>query len=211
MSSAKSTGIRRRGATLESTILDAGWEQLLEGGYQRFTIDAVAARSEAARSVLYRRWPSRVDLLKAVIRRRGEIDPIPVPDTGTLRGDVLAILTELNDRRSRIFGLIAARMGAYYDEIGGSPQELRKWFLADGPTGMDVIVERAVARGELARRPSGRIMALPADLVRHELFMTLAPAAPEVITEIVDEIFMPLVASPPLVTVASAPPPHAAS
>ena len=101
---------RRRGAALEAAILDAGWDQLLEAGYEGFTVDAVASRAHAARSVLYRRWPSRLELLKAVIRHRGTVDRIPVPDTGSLRGDVLALLTEFTKRRARTVGLIAARV-----------------------------------------------------------------------------------------------------
>jgi AcrR family transcriptional regulator len=58
--------------------VDAGWDQLIESGYERFTIDAVAERSSSARSVLYRRRPSRLDLLKAVIRHRGQVDSIPI-------------------------------------------------------------------------------------------------------------------------------------
>lgn len=192
MSSKGSVGLRRRGAALESAILDAGWEHLIEAGYERFTIDAVAERSSSARSVLYRRWPSRLELLRAVIRRRGEVDVIPIPDTGTLRGDMLAVLTEFNDRRSGIIGLITARLGAYYNEAGGSPEEIRKWFVPDGPSIMETIIERAVARGELATTPSARIVALPADLVRNELFMTMTAVAPETIIEIVDDVFLPL-------------------
>jgi AcrR family transcriptional regulator len=177
---------------LESAILDAGWAQLIEAGYERFTIDAVAARSSSARSVLYRRWPSRLDLLKAVIRRRGSVDAIPIPDTGTLRGDVLAVLTEFNERRSGIIGLIAARLGAYFDETGGSPHELRALFVPDGPTAMETIIARAVARSELATTPPARIIALPGDLLRHELFMTMTAATPQTILEIVDDVFLPL-------------------
>lgn len=193
MSSKGAINPRRRGAALESAILDAGWNQLIEAGYERFTVDAVAERSSAARSVLYRRWPSRLSLLEAVIRHRGETDALSTPDTGSLRGDVLALMTEFNDRRSRIVGLIAARLGAYYDEAGGSPRELRAWFMPDGPSAMVTIVDRAVARGELSKRPPARIIALPADLVRHELLMRMTAATPETIVEIVDEVFLPLV------------------
>ncbi|MHA3021556.1 TetR/AcrR family transcriptional regulator [Mycobacterium sp. BMJ-28] len=192
MSSKESAGLRRRGVVLESAILDAGWDQLIDAGYDRFTIDAVAERSATARSVLYRRWPSRLELLQAVVRRRGEVDGLPTPDTGSLRGDLLAILTEFSDRRSRIIGLIAARLGAYYDEAQGSPEELRTWFVPDGPSIMDTIIERAIGRGELATPPSARIAALPVDLLRHELFMTMAAVPPETIIEIVDDVFMPL-------------------
>lgn len=183
---------RRRGAALESAILDAGWDQLIEAGYERFTVDAVAARSGSARSVLYRRWPSRLDLLKAVIRHRGEIDMIPTPDTGTLRGDVLALLTEFNDRRSRTIGLLAARLGAYFDEAGGSPHQLRSLFLPQGPSSMEKIVQRAVSRGELAATPPPRVLTLPADLLRHELLMTMTAVSPQTIREIVDDVFLPL-------------------
>jgi len=190
--SSKAQGLRRRGAALETAILDAGWEQLLDGGYERFTIESVAERSSSARSVLYRRWPSRLDLLKAVIHHRGGIDSIPTPDTGTLRGDVLATLTEFNERRSRIIGLVAARLGAFYDEAGGSPREIRAWFVPDGPSVMDTVLDRAVARGEIAAMPSPRIVMLPVDLLRHELFMTMTAAKPETIVEIVDDVFLPL-------------------
>jgi AcrR family transcriptional regulator len=192
VSSKESSGLRRRGAELEAAILDAGWDQLMAAGYERFTIDAVADRSSSARSVLYRRWASRLDLLQAVVRHRGQRDSISIPDTGTLRDDVLAILTEFSDRRSRIVGLIAARLGAYYSQGGGSPQEIREWFLPEGPSGMETLVERAVARGELAAMPPPRIVALPSDLVRHQLLMTMAAVPPETIVEIVDEIFLPL-------------------
>ncbi|MGE2730942.1 TetR/AcrR family transcriptional regulator [Mycolicibacterium vaccae] len=184
---------RRRGAALEAAILDAGWDQLVENGYENFTIDAVATRSGSARSVLYRRWPSRRALLEAVMRRRGEIDMVQAPDTGSLRGDVIALLTEFNERRSRTLGAIVALLGAYFDDAGGSPGELRAQFVPDGPSAMETIVERAVSRGELTSAPPARIVSLPADLLRHELLMTLTAASPETIREIVDDIFLPLV------------------
>ena len=193
MSSKSVSGQRRRGSALESAILEAGWDQLLEAGYERFTIEAVAARSGSARSVLYRRWPSRTELLEAVLRHRGTHDRIEVPDTGNLRDDVVAVLTEFANRRSRIIGLITARLGAYFDEGGGSPQQLRTVFLADGPSAMETIVQRAVSRGELPAAPPDRVVALPVDLVRHELLMTMTAVPEDTIREIVDDIFLPLV------------------
>ena len=186
--------IRRRGAALESAILDAGWHQLIEAGYEGFTIEAVADRSSSARSVLYRRWPSRQALLRAVLQYQGQINAIPAPDTGTLRGDLLAVLTEFNNRRSGAIGLIAARLGAYFDEAGGSPEEIRRWFVPDGPSLIDIIVERAIARGELTAVPPVRILTLPIDLLRHELFMTMTAVTPATIVEIVDDVFLPLAA-----------------
>ncbi|MCV7227973.1 TetR/AcrR family transcriptional regulator [Mycolicibacterium komossense] len=193
MSSNTPAGSRRRGAALETAILDAAWDQLLEAGYDRFTIDAVATRAAAARSVLYRRWPSRMDLLRATVRHRGVVDEITAPDTGSLREDTLAILTEVNDRRSGLIGLFTVRLGAYFDEEGGSPAEFRSLFLPEGPSVMETIVGRAVARGELGPTPLPvRVISLPGDLLRNEIFMTMTAAAPETLVEIVDVIFLPL-------------------
>jgi AcrR family transcriptional regulator len=190
------TGSRRRGAALEAAILDAAWDQLLEAGYDRFTIEAIAARSSTARSVLYRRWPSRMDLLTATLRHRGQIDAIATPDTGHLRDDVITVLTDFNDQRSSFIGLFTARLGAYFDEEGGSPAELRALFVPDGPSVMETIVERAVARGELGPEPlPARIVSLPTDLLRHELFMRMAAAPTATIVEIVDDVFLPLATS----------------
>jgi hypothetical protein len=74
---------------------------------------------------------------------------------------------------------------------GGSPQPLRP-FLSDGPSSMETIVQRAVARGELAAMPPARIVALPADQFRHDLLMTMKAASPQTIREIVDDVFLPL-------------------
>ena len=51
-----------------------------------------------------------------------------------------------------------------------------------------------MARGELGpKTPPTRVVSLPFDLFRHEVLMTLEPVAPEVITQIVDDVFLPLV------------------
>src|SRR3984957_17041760 len=80
---------RRRGTELESAILDAAWEQLTAEGYEHFTIDAVAARAQTSKPVLYRRWKTREDLLRDTARHRGAADAPAIPQTGTLRGDLL--------------------------------------------------------------------------------------------------------------------------
>src|ERR1700727_1770293 len=71
---------RRRGAELEGAILDAAWEQLIAEGYEHFTVDTVAARARTSKPVLYRRWKTREDLLRATVRHRGAADPPAIPD-----------------------------------------------------------------------------------------------------------------------------------
>jgi len=107
---------RRHGAELERAILDAAWEQLVAEGYEHFTIDAVAARAQTSKPVLYRRWKTREDLLRATARHRGAADPPAVPDTGTLRGDLLALLSYANTTRNPMVALVSSMLGSYYNQ-----------------------------------------------------------------------------------------------
>src|ERR1700743_3382599 len=78
---------RRRGAALEAAILDAAWNVLETDGWGGFTFSGVADRAHSSKPVLYRRWRNREDLLRATLRRRGELSPSEPPDTGSLQGD----------------------------------------------------------------------------------------------------------------------------
>ena len=184
---------RRRGATLEAAILDAAWDVLETNGWSGFTFAGVAERAHSSKPVLYRRWRNREELLRATIRRRGEISPGGTPDTGSLRGDTIALLARINELRSSMAAVMSMWMGAQFQELSLSPAELRREFLADREPAMEVIVARAMARGELGpKTPPARIVSLAPDLLRHELVMTLGPVTPETIVSIVDEVFLPL-------------------
>jgi AcrR family transcriptional regulator len=61
---------RRRGAALEEAILDAAWDLLETDGWNGFTFAGVAERAHSSKPVLYRRWRTREELLRATLRRR---------------------------------------------------------------------------------------------------------------------------------------------
>src|SRR5215472_19059285 len=88
--------VRRRGSDLEDAILEAAWEELTAVGYAHLTIDAAAARAHTSKPVLYRRWPTRPELVLAALRQRGPLLSGEPPDTGSLRGDVLALLERMS-------------------------------------------------------------------------------------------------------------------
>ena len=186
---------RRRGADLEDAILDAAWDQLVAEGYGHFTIDTVAARAHTSKPVLYRRWKTSEELLHAAIRRRGAVAEVPDPDTGTLRGDFLALLRGSNTLRGDMAALLSSMLGSYYNQTGLAPADVRNIFLDGRPTATSRAIERAVARGEIdPARLTPRIASLPYDLWRHEVMMTLKPVPDHVLRQIVDDIFIPLVA-----------------
>src|SRR5919201_4334058 len=83
---------RPRDPRRRRAILDAAMALIAEVGYDRMTIDAIAARSGASKPTLYRRWPhGKPELVADAIRERRAEGGEP-PETGSLRGDLLALV-----------------------------------------------------------------------------------------------------------------------
>ncbi len=186
---------RRRGATLEQALLDASWQELEEGGYARFTMDAVAARAGTSRPVLYRRWKDRLDLLRATIVHVLERNRVEAPeDTGSLRGDLLALMRSINRTRAEFVTMMGVHLAGYFEETGTRPADLRDVIqYGRRPHALDVVYERAAARGEIdLSRLSPRVRGLPFALLQLELLTTLKPAPDAALEEIVDTIVLPL-------------------
>src|SRR4051812_46615340 len=99
---------RRRGQQLEAELLDTAWNELVEAGFANLTMESVAARARTGIAVLYRRWANKDELVLAAIKHYRESHPVDVPDTGTLRGDLLAALTGMGKARAAFFAIAAA-------------------------------------------------------------------------------------------------------
>ena len=187
---------RRRGPQLESALLEAAWNELVEVGFAGLTMESVAARAQTGVAVLYRRWANKDELVLAAIEHYGRSHPIEIPDTGTLRGDLLGLLTAMSMARATFMAVSAAAgFSGLLASTGLTPGQAREKMLDDQRIrGDQIIYRRAHDRGEidLDRIPPA-VLAMPFDLVRHDLFMTLEPVNPARITSIVDEIFLPLV------------------
>ncbi len=188
---------RRRGEELEGAILDAAWAQLTEAGYPGFTYEAIASRAGTSRPVLYRRWAKREDLLVATLRKFWFSRPIEAPDAGSLRADMIAYLHNADAGRSGITTILSVQLMDYFRDTGTSFSELRDVLRgARRTSGTDEIVARAIDRGELPREPlPERVINLPFDLLRHELFMTMRSVPEQTIVQIVDVIWLPLLRS----------------
>jgi AcrR family transcriptional regulator len=185
-------GHRRRGAELEDALLTAAWDELYEGGYGRFTMEAVAERAQTSTPVLYRRWPNRWELAVAAVRHHAGRNRVMVLNTGSLRTDLIAYLVEASKKRADIAVLFSLRMAEYFDDTASSMAELRENLLRGREGGHEIIYQRAVERGELKGELPPRLKTLPWDLLRHELMMTLRPLPRKAIVEMVDQIVLPL-------------------
>jgi AcrR family transcriptional regulator len=186
---------RRRGVELESAILDAAWEELVAVGFAKLTMESVAARARTGVAVLYRRWSSKDELVVAAIRSYSEQHQTDIPDTGTLRGDLVALLRNFNENKIWFTAVMASVFSGLLAGSGLTPADIRARVLEDRPLRSNEIFRRAEQRGEidLARVPVG-VLSLPYDLIRHDVLISLKSVPEERIMSIVDDIFMPLVA-----------------
>ena len=193
---AQQTRQRRRGEELEAALLEAAWQDLVEVGFAKLTMESVAARARTGVAVLYRRWPNKDDLVLAAIRHYGTTHPVDIPDTGDLRDDLIALLNNTSSLRVGFATIVSATFSGLLASTGLTPAQVREKIMADRPLSSDQLFARAHQRGEidLDRIPPA-VLAMPFDLMRHEMLMTYQPIPPERILAIVDDLFMPLVAA----------------
>ncbi len=184
---------RRRGEALETALLAAAWAELRSAGYAGLTFEAVADRAGTSRAVLYRRWRSRPELVIAAMRQNRPLLSGEIPDTGSLREDVLAVLRRMAVRLAEIG---PENMAALFGDILADAEVFRRMHgevLLIGAEVMTTILKRAADRGEARPGVSRRVATLPTDLFRHGLLVTREPLTDGEIVEIVDDVFLPLV------------------
>ncbi|ARR77731.1 tetR-family transcriptional regulator [Mycobacterium intracellulare subsp. yongonense] len=184
---------RRRGPALEEALLDAAWTELTERGYDELTIDGVAVRAGTSRAVLYRRWPNKQELVLAAVAHEVAKDVVVAPDTGSLRGDAIALLRQANKVRVGLVVPLLTRLGGFYQQTGSSLADLETLVRGRRDAALNQAIQRAIDRGEIEPdQVTERIARLPVDLFRYEVLMTLRPLPDEAIEEIVDTVWLPL-------------------
>lgn len=183
---------RRRGAELHAALLNAAWDILVEKGYSGFTYDAIAARAQTSRAVLYRRWPQRHLLVEEALRKAWV--PVPLPDTGSLREDAIDLLRSIAAARGTLMTVLIQDLADYYRESGNTLEDLREIIgAAHRERPFHALVERAVERGEIAAAPrNDRVLELPLDLLRQDMLMKGGATPDHALAEIIDEIWLPL-------------------
>ncbi|MCL4292278.1 MAG: TetR/AcrR family transcriptional regulator [Acidimicrobiia bacterium] len=141
---------RPRSPEVDEAISDAVIDELAEHGWDGLTVEGVAARAGVGKATIYRRHPSKIDLLIAAAERLVEQSELP-PDTGSLDGDVRALGRSYVRMmtRSRLGPLVPATIAATVR----SPElaRVQRRFMAQQLTGLSQVIARAVDRGELTR------------------------------------------------------------
>ena len=184
-----------RGRQLDATR-DAALELLAEIGYDRLSIDAVAARAKASKMTIYRRWSGKAELVVDALSSLRK--PREVPDTGSLRGDLDALASSSDSPDVRfdaklVLGVVSAL--ARNPELR---QVIREKFIGLGGGRLRQVFERAVARGEIPQERNLDLLVsiFPALVIHHLLTFGEFPDA-SFSAQVMDELILPLAGAPP--------------
>ncbi|TVT52479.1 TetR/AcrR family transcriptional regulator [Amycolatopsis rhizosphaerae] len=187
-----------RGEAREEAILGATVALLAEVGYDRMTMDAVAARARASKATIYRRWPGKAELVVAAVRRRSGSPPVAPPDTGTLRGDLLAVL---NSMRATLGGQDAALLFGLLLAMRRDPElarTVRGQVIDDKGVAFGEVLRRAAARGDLPPGLDGvAFVEIGSAMLFHRLFVTGEPLDEPFLAHLTDDILLPLLMREP--------------
>ena len=187
---------RKRDHTRDPEILDATLDVLAETGYDGMTIDQVAARAKAGKATLYRRWPSKAELVIDAVAcmKREALSPDALPDTGTLRGDLVAMIKppsiEDAERKLRIMAGVLSMLSKQPD----LREAIQAAMVEPRAVANRFLLRRAVQRGEI--RPDcdvDTLALLSASMVFYRTMIQQLPVDRAFLLSIIDEILLPAV------------------
>ena len=160
-STRRTEGVRVQGrsARVVEDVLAAVVEELGRVGYMALRFEDVAARSGVNKTTIYRRWPTKRELVVAALERTSE-DP-PSIDTGSLREDLLGLLRDFAVRVQTPLGRGVTRM-IQIERADPEVNEIILQLRGRHHQARRVLFDRAVARGEL---PAGSDTALLVELL----------------------------------------------
>src|SRR6476659_10293654 len=174
----------------ECELLAVTLELLQEHGYDRLTLDAVATTAHASKATLYRRWPTKAELvLAAFVEGTGQV--AVDPDTGTLRGDLL----RLGEQICAHVSTHASTIRAVLVEVSRSAEldaMMQEQFFDQRKALMAHVLARAVERGEIeASAVSDDLWdVLPGYLIYRFVLTGRAPSS-RTVQDVVDNVLIP--------------------
>lgn len=158
---------RPRSPETDDAILDSAMEVFCDSGYDGLSVESVAARAGVGKSTIYRRYPTKLDLVMAAINC-AKAGIVPSPDTGSVRADLLEIaqgyVTMLRD--SQVGRAIPMTLAA--KDRNPELARAHELFVGERRALTYAVIQRGIDRGEL---PAGTDPKLVADMITGALFM----------------------------------------
>ncbi len=179
-------------ADRRTAICDAVFELLAEVGYDRMTMDAVAARARASKATIYRSWPSKPELVaEAIIHHFGETTASP--DTGTLRGDLLAIVSQACVTAQSTDGDVISGLMTAAARNPDLSETMQRCMYETKHSMFQQIIDRAVARGELCCGTDAEILhEVLHSLIMSRRMMELGTLDDAYAERVVDQVLVPV-------------------
>lgn len=137
-----------RAARVRASVLAAASELLMEVGYEAMSIEEVAARAGVHKTTVYRRWPTKSELVTDAVRAQSDAD-VPIPDTGTVLGDLEQFASEIVANIGSVGGARRTKSIVAAATISDQLAAGMHGFWAERLAMSAAIVDRAVERGEL--------------------------------------------------------------
>ena len=174
----------------ESELLAVTLQLLQQHGYERLTVDEVAATARASKATMYRRWPTKADLVYAAVLE-GISQEAVVPDTGSLRGDLLEI-GHIVSRQVREHATTIRAVLAENSRDADLGNVVRQQFFGQRKKEITAVLHRAVDRGEIAAEAVDDELwdLLPGYLVFRAVVQDRPPTR-RTVTALVDEVVLP--------------------
>lgn len=145
-----------RSARVQATAFEAVFQLLAEEGYEGLSMAAIAKRAGVHETSLYRRWKTKEQLILAAINHR-VAQGIPVPDTGALHSDLIAVLQSLQLFLQSRLGQVLFQTAVathHVPELRAFRQEHWRQRRAH----LQILFERAIARGELSQQVDSQLL-----------------------------------------------------
>ena len=182
-----------RAEAREQAILDAALELLMEVGYDRLSMDALAERAKAGKATIYRHWTGKAQIVAEAVRRLKMPSLAVAVDTGSLRGDLLGELQLMCDTMTTEDAAIVAGVMSAMRTDAELAHLVRSQVIETKRGKFKVIIERAVERGELPTDSTADVVeeVMPAMLI-NRLVIQGEPLDEVFAVHMVDDIVLPL-------------------
>jgi AcrR family transcriptional regulator len=186
--------------TRDADILDAALDVLSEEGFDGMTIDMVAARAKAGKATLYRRWPSKTELVIDAVAcmKNSEINLDELPDTGTLRGDLVAMMKPAPIRDASQKMRVMAGLVSLIARNPELAEAARAAVIAPRAEINRRFLQRAIDRGEIpADIDIAMIASISPSMVTYRTMMLGKPVDRDYLIGILDNVILPSVGLDP--------------
>jgi AcrR family transcriptional regulator len=191
---------RKRDESADARIIEAAIDVLAEAGFGAMTMDMVAARAKAGKATVYRRWTSKAELVRdaLIFMSRNSVDLDRLPDTGSLRGDLLAVLTpyskDFGEKKLRVL----AGLGSFFSEHRTLAEEATTGIFEPWMAVNRALMSRAIDRGEISPKADiDMACQVIASMTQHRTLTQSKPFDKKFYGTLLDSILIPALSATP--------------